>query len=419
MLRNVFFVGVVVAILWFLSYGSLPFSGTSAQDISTSTRSDVPPSGQMENKEKKPEMPQSLSGHIETPDVVKAVYMTSWVASLPERRGEIVKMIEDTELNAIVIDVKDDTGRVAYESQDETVQETGSIEVRINDLDSFIKELHEKDIYVIARIAVFQDPYLAPQWKDEAVQSSATGAVWKDRKGLSWMDPNSKKYWEYISALAKDAYSHGFDEINFDYVRFPTDGAISTMVFPRSGEKEKTDVIKNFFSYINKEMDEEGIPSSADVFGLVTSAEDDMGIGQVLEVALEYFDFVCPMVYPSHFADGSYGYSDPNAYPGEIISESMGSAVRRAEAMAVELISATTTQTVGTTTQVVKATYKVDSKKAALLKDKLRPWLQDFDYGDDYSAADVRAQIDASEALGLDSWYLWDPSVRYTQGALH
>jgi hypothetical protein len=327
-------------------------------------------------------------------------------------------MIDETEANAIVIDVKDDTGRVAYDSQDPTVVETGSIEVRISDLDEFIKELHSKGIYVIARVAVFQDPYLAPKWPDEAVQSSATGGVWKDRKGLSWIDASSTKYHHYIAALAKDAYSRGFDEINFDYVRFPTDGAVSSMTFPRSGDKDRADVIEAFFTYINDEMDKAGIPASADVFGLVTSAQDDMGIGQILEVALEHFDFVCPMVYPSHFADGSYGYSDPNAFPGEIITESMGRAIHRAEAMAVEVVTATSTQTVGTTTTTIKATYKADSAKAAALKDKLRPWLQDFDYGDDYSAADVRAQIDASEKLGLDSWYLWDPSVVYTREAL-
>jgi hypothetical protein len=413
MLRKVLIAAGVVAVFCIFSYGSVPAADSNAEenDAIVATTTDVAPVDTVAT----PVI--SDSSHIPTPEVVKALYMTSWIAS-SERRDKIVKMIEETEINALVIDVKDDTGRVSYDSQDPAVTEAGSVEVRIRDLDEFIEELHSKGIYVIARVAVFQDPYLATRWTDEAVQNSDTGGVWKDRKGLSWIDASSTRYHKYISALAKDAYSHGFDEINFDYVRFPTDGAVSSMSFPRSGERDRADVMEDFFTYINDEMDAAGIPSSADVFGLVTSAEDDMGIGQVLEVALEHFDFVCPMVYPSHFADGSYGYGDPNAVPGPIIAKSMGDAARRAEAMALELVTATSTQMVGTTTTTVKAIYKVNAEKAAALKDKLRPWLQDFDYGDDYSAADVRAQIDASEELGLDSWFLWDPSVVYTREAL-
>jgi hypothetical protein len=346
-----------------------------------------------------------------TPDAVKAVYMTSWIASGTTRRDEIVRMIEETELNAIIIDVKDDTGRVSYDSQDPTVVATGAVEVRISDLDEFLEALREKGIYSIARIAVFQDPFLAPRWTDQAVQHSS-GGVWKDRKGLSWIDASSRKYHDYIIALSRDAYARGFDEINLDYMRFPTDGATSAMVFPLSGDRDRAAVMKDFFKYVNEELDKDGIPVSGDVFGLVTSAADDMGIGQLLEDTLEHFDFVAPMVYPSHYAQGSFGLGNPNEVPGPIIAKAMGDAVTRARAMAATTVQ----EKVGTTT--VSRTV-IDEAKAQSYIEKLRPWLQDFDYGGDYDAADVRAQIDASEKAGVDSWMLWDPNVRYTPDALH
>ena len=156
------------------------------------------------------------SRHVHTPDAVKAIYMTSWVASGSERREEMVRLIEETELNAIVIDVKDDTGKVSYDSKDPTVVAAGSVEVRIKDLPEFLASLREKGIYTIARIAVFQDPFLSKKWVDQAVQNQ-DGSVWKDRKGLSWIDASSRRYHAYIIALARDAYAIGFDEINLEY----------------------------------------------------------------------------------------------------------------------------------------------------------------------------------------------------------
>jgi hypothetical protein len=178
--------------------------------------------------------------HIKTPEHVKAIYMSSWVAGTPSIRQKLVKLIEEKELNAIVIDVKDNTGVLSWNG-------------RINDLEYFIDQLHAKNIYVIARIAAFQDPLYVKLYPEQAVKSKKTGENWKDHKGVPWVDTGSKKMWEYLERLSKESYTKGFDEINLDYIRFPTDGLLSDMMFPISGERAKTDkvgIVSDFYHYI-------------------------------------------------------------------------------------------------------------------------------------------------------------------------
>lgn len=399
--------GIVLIILAFASFGILP--SLLATQSSTATTEEP------QQKKVQEDVPQKQDSvpHTATPEAVKAIYMTSWVASTPSLREPLFDLIDETELNSIVIDIKDDTGRISYDAKDPAIVAEGAVEVRITDLPDVLADLHSRGIYVIGRIAVFQDPYLAPKWTDEAVGRKSTGGVWKDRKGLSWIDAGSTRYWEYIVALARDAHSVGFDEINFDYVRYPTDGSLADMHLPRTGDTPKSVKLTEFFKYVNEKMDESGIPSSADVFGLVTTSHDDMNIGQILENALVYFDYVYPMVYPSHYGAGSYGYDNPNDYPYEIVHTSMKEAVRRASAIGTVTKPAAGATTTLSATDVFAAqfTQKVDPKK-------LRPWLQDFDYGGDYDAADVRAQIQATYDAGLDSWLLWNASNKYTRGGL-
>jgi hypothetical protein len=325
--------------------------------------------------------------HIKTPKPVKALYMTSWVASTPSLRTRVIDLVKETEANAIMIDIKDETGRVTFVPNNKLLNEIGSPENRIRDLRELIAELHKDNIYVIGRIAVFQDPYLAkvrPQW---AVKRASDGGVWKDRKGISWVDAGSKEVWDYIIEIAREVEKVGFDEINFDYVRFPTDGAMSDLAYPVSdfSVKSKPDTLEGFFVYLNKNVGVE-VPISADLFGMTTTAQDDMGIGQVFEKALPYFDYVAPMIYPSHYPPGFNGYPDPNAVPYEIIKYVTDSAVTRI-------------------------------KNASSSVDKLRPWLQDFDYPVEYSAEDVRAQKKALYDAGVHSWMMWDPSNKYTREA--
>ncbi|MEK7567285.1 MAG: putative glycoside hydrolase, partial [Patescibacteria group bacterium] len=191
--------------------------------------------------------------HLKTPESLRAIYMTSWVAGTKDWRESLVKFIDSTELNAVVIDVKDYTGRVSFETGDSYIQALGASEKRIPDIKEFIKYLHEKNIYVIARISVFQDQHFVSKHPEFAVKKK-NGAVWKDRKGLTWVDPASREFWNYIVLLAKESERVGFDELNFDYIRFPSDGNMQDIAYDYWDEKTpRAEVIKEFFSYLRRE----------------------------------------------------------------------------------------------------------------------------------------------------------------------
>ncbi len=344
------------------------------------------------------------SAHLATPRPLKAVYMTSWIAGTSHLRERVINLLDRTEANAVVIDVKDDTGKISFAVSDPALKAVGSSESRIRGLRELLARLHAKGIYTIARIAVFQDPFLAERKQHLAVQRESDGTVWRDRKGLSWIDPSAKEVWDYVALIGQEAYTLGFDEINFDYVRFPSDGNLQDISYPISKDRARTVVMKEFFTYIGKEFRSRGIPVSVDLFGLTTVETSDLGIGQLLEDALPHFDYIAPMVYPSHYADGFQGYANPAENPYEIVRYSMDSAVARARTLEGKKNGASTTPSVGA--------------PACALCNKLRPWLQDFDLGADYTAEMIRAQIQAVEDAGLDSWMLWDPSNQYTPGGL-
>lgn len=330
----------------------------------------------------------SVPLHLATPVPLKAVYMTSYVAGSKAIREPLIALIDDTEINAVVIDIKDYTGRIAFPVNDPVLIEVGSALRRITDIDGLIEILHKKGIYVIGRVSVFQDQYLVGKRPELAVKKKSDGSAWADYKGVRWLDAGARPVWEYVAAISKEAYARGFDEINLDYIRFPSDGPMNDISFPWSGSRKKSEVINEFFGYIADTLHAEGMPVSADLFGMTATNRDDLNIGQLLEHALAHFDYVAPMVYPSHYPPNFNGWPNPNKVPYEIIKFSMDSAVLRA--------------TNASTTPL-----------------KLRPWLQDFNYGGIYGAKEVRAQIQATYDAGLDSWMLWNPSNRYTRDALY
>lgn len=329
-----------------------------------------------------------VPSYITTPVPVKGIYMTSWVASSKELRNGLVKLVEDTELNTLIIDIKDYSGKIVFSIENNhKLKAFGSEEVRVKDMKEFIENLHQKNIYVIGRVAVFQDEYFVKHRPDLAVKNASGSAIWKDRKGISWVDAGSREYWDYTIQIAKESRKIGFDEINFDYIRFPSDGNMKDISFPWSSTTPKHLVMREFFQYLHNNLEGTGLKISADLFGMTTTAQDDMGIGQLLEDALPYFDYIMPMVYPSHYPTTFMGYKNPASYPYEVIKFAMQSAVDRA-------------------------------KLASTSPMKLRPWLQDFDLGGDYGPAEIRAQIKATYDVGLDSWVLWSPSNKYTKGGL-
>lgn len=326
--------------------------------------------------------------HLKTPNSVKGIYMTSWVAGDKKWRQGLVDLIDATELNSVVIDVKDYTGKVSFEVSDPELQAIGSAESRIPDIKDFITELHAKNIYAIARIAVFQDPFLVKKFPELAVKKGDGITVWKDKKGLPWLDPCSKEPWDYIVKISKETEKVGFDELNFDYIRFASDGNMKDIKYTHCPAKFiMSDVIKDFSSYISQQLKSTGVSLSIDVFGMVTTHSDDLNIGQVLEKIEPFFDYICPMVYPSHYPPTYDGYKNPALYPYEIIYEAMATSSQR-------LINASSTP------------------------NKIRPWLQDFDLGATYDASMVRKEKQAVYDAGLSSWLLWDPANKYTVEAL-
>ena len=340
--------------------------------------------------------PPFIATHLPTPEPLKAIYMTSWIAGTPSlREPRIMDLLRETELNAVVIDIKDDTGKISFNVSDPFLQKFNSSENRIPGIKELIARLHEEGVYVIGRISVFQDPYLTGLRPDLAVKrASDKSVVWTDRKGISWMDASSREVWEYVVAIGKEAYSIGFDELNFDYIRFPSDGDMRDIYYPLSEERVLADpdlgkakILREFFSYLHEEFRDTGAVISADLFGMTTTNSDDLNIGQILEYAAPYFDYIAPMVYPSHYPKGFNGYEDVNKYPYEIVKYSMDKGVEK-------LIAASSSPS------------------------KLRPWLQDNNYPVTYTAEMVRAQIQATYDAGLTSWMLWDAANTYTREAL-
>lgn len=328
---------------------------------------------------------------IKSLEEIKGIYVTSWSASKKSYIDYIIKLASTTEINGVVLDIKDWSGYVAYDTEIPEVELYKAESIRIKNIASLIERLHKEGIYVIARITVFQDPILAKARPDLAIRDGS-GAVWLDNLGLSWIDPSAKDGWDYNIEIAKEALKLGFDEVNFDYVRFPSDGNLQDMVFQVwDGSSSRHSVIRSFFKYLR-----ESIPYgrlSVDLFGLSTSALNDLGVGQILEDAFEYFDYVCPMIYPSHYAPGFQGYSNPAEYPYEVVKYSMDRALKR-----------------------------LDSYSLMLVRDvKIRPWIQDFDMGAEYNADMIKAEMQAvydANKNDFAGFMLWNSMNVYTEEAI-
>ncbi|OGG80369.1 hypothetical protein A3A39_04250 [Candidatus Kaiserbacteria bacterium RIFCSPLOWO2_01_FULL_54_13] len=348
--------------------------------------------------------PPALVRHLPTPEPQYAIYMTQCVVGTPSMRDSLVKFIDETKLNAVVIDIKDYAGKISFPTANPVLAGSVSDKCRADDMKEFIEKLHEKDIYVIGRITVFQDPFYTKNHPEQSVQSkSRPGEPWKDFKGLSFVAVNARPFWEYIVELSKESYALGFDELNYDYVRWPSDGPMSDIVYPTVNH---TGDLERFFQYLSENVKPTGAVMSVDLFGMTTTNIDDLNIGQQLERALPYFDYIAPMVYPSHYPKSFLGLGNPNSDPYKVVNYSMSSAVRRTIATTTSIASFAYTR-MGTSTPAIYEKPSYDPRK-------LRPWLQDFDYGKDYQPQDILDQTRATYDAGLTSWFVWDPANRYT-----
>lgn len=316
--------------------------------------------------------------------VIKGLYLTAYSAGSPQKIDEIIGLLNETELNAVVIDIKDYSGAILYDSRVPLVNELGTEDDRLGNVRGIIAKLHSNGIYVIARQTVFQDPILAEKRPEWAIKKK-DGGTWRDRKGLAWIDPTERQVWAYNVAIAKEAIRFGFDEINFDYVRFPSDGDMESVVYT-NGDKAKYQVMNEFYQFLNKTLSNEPAWFSIDMFGFVMEkdGEDDMNIGQRLVDAVKNVDYICPMMYPSHYPSGHLGLNNPAEFPGKVFENGM----------------------------------KLGSPKFVGQRAKVRPWIQAFNLGAVYDAEKIREQIDVVEKYPNAGWLLWNASNRYTGAGL-
>ena len=330
---------------------------------------------------------------VARPDSLRALYVNAWAAGSRSRMRELIRVADETEINAFVVDIKESDTYLTHDSTGIALAKEIGADQRPGSrwLPELVDTLKAHGIYPIARIVVFKDRMLAEK-KPELAIRDVNGGVWLDQKGKPWVNPYHRAVWDYNVAIAREALEMGFSEIQWDYVRFPdvTEARRRTMAFPGSGGKSREDNIRDFILYSKEQLREFQAPVTADVFGLVTHLEGDVGIGQNWEKVITSADAVLPMVYPSHYFGGVYGFRQPNAHPYELVRISMQDAVERTK-------------------------YLQDQGRKT---GEIIPWLQAFtaDYlrdGITYGASHLRQQIQATYDAGLKSWVLWNPGSKY------
>lgn len=319
---------------------------------------------------------------------VKGVYLSSHAAGSASYRERIFDLVANTEINALVVDVKGERGFTTYASEVPLAKEIGAAgRPTVANFADLMSQFRQRGLYVIARVVVFKDERLATARPALAVLDAGTGGLWRDSKGIAWADPFREEVWDYNIALAKEAARLGFDEIQFDYIRFPTDSGSARFAQP-STMANRVAAINGFLARARVELQPLAVKESADLFGYTVWQQGDLGIGQKLEDMARFLDVVSPMLYPSTFGSGIPGYRPGVAYPYEIVVQSVSRAVSRLNGMPVTV----------------------------------RPWLQDFpDYAYDlrpYTASEVSAEIRGARDGGAAGWMLWNPQVSYTREAL-
>jgi hypothetical protein len=322
---------------------------------------------------------------VNTPEYVRGMHVSMWAAGSKSLNDAIVALVEETEFNTMVITVKEVDGKIALPGIKEAAKYKYNVRP-VRDWKTYLDSLKEKGIYTVARMCVFKDNAAASAMPELAIKNPE-GGVWLDAARGAWFDPYNKKSWEYAISIALKAAELGFDEIQFDYIRFPADGKLKDCRYsnPTNNAKERVKALTGFLKEASARLKQQypHIKISVDTYGLTTTDPGDMGIGQRIEEMAKYVDYVSPMVYPSHYYKGTYGIAEPNKSPYAV------------------------------------AYIGLEGGAARVPAEKLRPWYQDFSlYGVTYDAQKVRAQIQAGYDTGVGSWLLWSPSCKYTKAAL-
>lgn len=331
------------------------------------------------------------------PVKVKGIYISAYVAGTKNLMDEIIQHIDETEINAVVIDVKDDNGRITFSMDSPVVSEIGAVKKFIPDIEGLMKTLKEHNIYTIARVVAFRDPYL-PEFKPELALKLPDGSIYRDGKGLAWVNPYKQEVWDYLVEVGIEAKKAGFDEVQFDYIRFSTERGVNNVVYDEADTmgRSKTDIITEFIEYAYDRLAEEGVFVAADVFGaIIGGGVDSDAVGQSYGDMADHLDYICPMIYPSHYGAGYFGIDHPDTRPYDTILAALKGS----------------REDLG------------DHGTAGGREIIVRPWLQDFtasylDHYIEYGDEEVRQQIQAVYDAGYDEWLLWSAACRYHWGGL-
>lgn len=322
---------------------------------------------------------------------VKGVYLTVYSASLDKKLDSLIQLAKETKINAFVIDVKDDGGQLLWKMDDSILKYNSKAfsKVYIKDINAFMKKLKDNNIYTIARIVSFKDPVYAKQNPDKAIIEKKTGKPFMNKDGIIWVSPHDKNLWEYNIAVAKEAAKVGFNEVQFDYVRFPASngGKLDAYLDYRNPENDSKPVtIQKYLKYAWEELTPLHVYINADIYGQIGTFKDDMGLGQYWEAISGYVHYISPMMYPSHYINGAYGLPVPDAEPYKTIYYCTLDSINRNE--------------------------NIDNPA------QIRPWIQDFTARwvkghITYDVKAINAQIKALEDLGIHEYLLWSPSNKY------
>jgi len=333
--------------------------------------------------------------HPDNPRVkVKGIYLTIYSAG-GQRLDRLIEMANRTGINTFVIDVKDDKGNMLFKTKAaEKYSPSANSKATVKDIDALMKKLKDNGIYTIARIVTFKDPTYTSHHADRAIVYRDTGKPFTNSDGLIWVSPHDRMLWEYNVAVSKEAADVGFNEIQFDYVRFPASdgGKLDKRLDYRDTTGEsKPLTIQNFLKYAYSELSPKGVYISADIYGLVGSVADDMALGQYWEAISNVVDYISPMMYPSHYANKTYGLPVPDAYPYETVYNSAKDSAARNKNIETPAV--------------------------------IRPWIQNFTASwvkgyISYGAEQVKAQIRALEENGIDEFMLWNANNRYAEDAV-
>ena len=313
---------------------------------------------------------------------IRGLYVNRFAAQSTKKMRKLIGIADSTEINAFVIDVKDEFG-LNYRSADPMLQKNEGTQTKVANLKALLDTLNAHGILPIARIVVFKDSVTARVNPNHVIRR-ADGSPWRDHKGLTWVNPYAKAIWEYNFRIAEESVRMGFGEVQFDYIRFPEPyKSLPAQVFPESGDRGKTEALAEFLTEAKKRIDKLGVRTTADIFGLVTTVNGALEIGQRWEPMVKSVDVVLPMVYPSHYPRGSFGIARPNAAPYDIVHTAISRGRVRTEA-------------------------------AGLKGERVRPWLQAFTLGQPrYGPAEIEAQKKAVYDSGYESWVLWHPGSSY------